>query len=281
MLKPGAVVVDVGINVVDGKLVGDVDFASASLVASAITPVPGGVGPLTNAILLTHLVRAARDQANGPRPAGRALPRRCHAGGPLMSFPSDLEIARSVTPRPIADIAHELGYRDDEIELYGSTQGEDHPRGHPPPGGGAPARQVRPGDGHHPHAPRRGQEHHDGRPRPGPRADRQEGRGRPPPAQPRPGLRHQGRRRGRRLQPGHPDGGLQPPPHGRRPRDRRRAQPRRGVHRQPHPPRQRSSASTPTASSGRACSTSATAPCGRSWWAWAARTTATRARASS
>ncbi len=56
MLKPGAVVVDVGINVVEGRLVGDVDFESAARVASAITPVPGGVGPLTNAILLTHLV---------------------------------------------------------------------------------------------------------------------------------------------------------------------------------------------------------------------------------
>ena len=70
MLKPGAVVVDVGINVVEGKLVGDVEFASAGLVASAITPVPGGVGPLTNAILLTHLVRAARDQASGRVPLG-------------------------------------------------------------------------------------------------------------------------------------------------------------------------------------------------------------------
>ena len=39
-----------------------------------------------------------------------------------MSFPSDLEIARSVTPRPIADIAHELGFRDDEIELYGRSK---------------------------------------------------------------------------------------------------------------------------------------------------------------
>jgi methylenetetrahydrofolate dehydrogenase (NADP+)/methenyltetrahydrofolate cyclohydrolase len=63
MLKPGAVVVDVGINVVDGHIVGDVDFASAVQVASAITPVPGGVGPLTNAILLTHLIRAAERQA--------------------------------------------------------------------------------------------------------------------------------------------------------------------------------------------------------------------------
>lgn len=70
MLKPGAVVVDVGINVVDDALVGDVDFESASRVASAITPVPGGVGPLTNAILLTHLVHAARDQARGLVPLG-------------------------------------------------------------------------------------------------------------------------------------------------------------------------------------------------------------------
>src|SRR6187401_364134 len=63
MLKPGAVVVDVGINVVDDRLVGDVDFASAVEVASAITPVPGGVGPLTNALLLTHLIRAAERQS--------------------------------------------------------------------------------------------------------------------------------------------------------------------------------------------------------------------------
>ena len=63
MLRKGAVVVDVGINVVDDRLVGDVDFESASAVASAITPVPGGVGPVTNALLLTHLVRAAQDQA--------------------------------------------------------------------------------------------------------------------------------------------------------------------------------------------------------------------------
>ena len=68
MLKPGAVVVDVGINVVDGRLTGDVDFASARQVASAITPVPGGVGPLTNALLLSHLVRAAEAQA-APRTA--------------------------------------------------------------------------------------------------------------------------------------------------------------------------------------------------------------------
>jgi methylenetetrahydrofolate dehydrogenase (NADP+)/methenyltetrahydrofolate cyclohydrolase len=76
MLSPGVVVVDVGINVVpDGqggeKLVGDVDFESAASVVSAITPVPGGVGPLTNALLLTHLLRAAEDQAERRARAGR------------------------------------------------------------------------------------------------------------------------------------------------------------------------------------------------------------------
>jgi len=63
MLAPGAVVVDVGINVEGETIVGDVDFASASRVASAITPVPGGVGPLTCVVLITHTVNAAYAQA--------------------------------------------------------------------------------------------------------------------------------------------------------------------------------------------------------------------------
>jgi methylenetetrahydrofolate dehydrogenase (NADP+)/methenyltetrahydrofolate cyclohydrolase len=79
MLKPGAVVVDIGINVVDGRIVGDMDFESASKVASAITPVPGGVGPLTNAILLTHLIRAAEQQA--PRDVGASTHRPVLSGG--------------------------------------------------------------------------------------------------------------------------------------------------------------------------------------------------------
>ncbi len=78
MLKRGAVVIDVGINVVEGKIVGDVDFESAERVASAITPVPGGIGPLTGALLLSHLMRAAQrqDQAAGePRAVVRDEPR--------------------------------------------------------------------------------------------------------------------------------------------------------------------------------------------------------------
>jgi methylenetetrahydrofolate dehydrogenase (NADP+)/methenyltetrahydrofolate cyclohydrolase len=74
MLKPGAIVVDVGINVVDGRIVGDVDFASAREVAAAITPVPGGVGPLTNALLLAHLVRAAQRQVAERGDAGSPPP---------------------------------------------------------------------------------------------------------------------------------------------------------------------------------------------------------------
>ena len=59
MVKEGAVVIDVGINRVDGKLVGDVDFAAVSQKASLITPVPGGVGPMTIAMLLQNAVSCA------------------------------------------------------------------------------------------------------------------------------------------------------------------------------------------------------------------------------
>ena len=54
MVKPGAVVIDVGINRIDGKIVGDVDFDAVFPVASLITPVPGGVGPMTIAMLLQN-----------------------------------------------------------------------------------------------------------------------------------------------------------------------------------------------------------------------------------
>jgi methylenetetrahydrofolate dehydrogenase (NADP+)/methenyltetrahydrofolate cyclohydrolase len=60
MVRPGATVVDVGINRTDAGLVGDVDFTAAREVAGAITPVPGGVGPLTIAMLLKNTLAAAR-----------------------------------------------------------------------------------------------------------------------------------------------------------------------------------------------------------------------------
>jgi methylenetetrahydrofolate dehydrogenase (NADP+)/methenyltetrahydrofolate cyclohydrolase len=60
MVRPGAVVVDVGINRVDAGLVGDVDYEAVSEVAGAITPVPGGVGPLTRVMLLVNTLTAAK-----------------------------------------------------------------------------------------------------------------------------------------------------------------------------------------------------------------------------
>jgi methylenetetrahydrofolate dehydrogenase (NADP+)/methenyltetrahydrofolate cyclohydrolase len=61
-VKPGAVVIDVGMNRADGGLCGDVDFEAASEVAAAITPVPGGVGPMTIAMLLVNTLEAARSR---------------------------------------------------------------------------------------------------------------------------------------------------------------------------------------------------------------------------
>jgi methylenetetrahydrofolate dehydrogenase (NADP+) / methenyltetrahydrofolate cyclohydrolase len=73
-IKPGATVIDVGINRVAGaggasRLVGDVAFAEVSEVAGAITPVPGGVGPMTIACLLVNTLRAACRNAGLPPPA--------------------------------------------------------------------------------------------------------------------------------------------------------------------------------------------------------------------
>jgi methylenetetrahydrofolate dehydrogenase (NADP+)/methenyltetrahydrofolate cyclohydrolase len=63
MVRPGAIVFDVGINRVGDKTVGDVDFENVKDIASAITPVPGGVGPLTVAMLLSQTVLATERQA--------------------------------------------------------------------------------------------------------------------------------------------------------------------------------------------------------------------------
>jgi methylenetetrahydrofolate dehydrogenase (NADP+) / methenyltetrahydrofolate cyclohydrolase len=71
MIKPGAVVIDVGINrLPDGSLAGDVDYASALGIAGHITPVPGGVGPMTVTMLIINTIRAA--EAALPRVAAVA-----------------------------------------------------------------------------------------------------------------------------------------------------------------------------------------------------------------
>ncbi len=69
MVRPGATVIDVGTNRTDAGLVGDVDFEAVREVAGAITPVPGGVGPMTRAMLLTNTVTAARRQLEVRREA--------------------------------------------------------------------------------------------------------------------------------------------------------------------------------------------------------------------
>jgi methylenetetrahydrofolate dehydrogenase (NADP+)/methenyltetrahydrofolate cyclohydrolase len=108
MVRRGVVVIDVGINVVDGAIVGDVDFESVREKASAITPVPGGVGPLTNALLLAHLIRAALGQEKvdavgpgaGPADPAFVVPSRAPVGpsadGPATVSPDPVVSSRGV-----------------------------------------------------------------------------------------------------------------------------------------------------------------------------------------
>lgn len=97
-------------------MVGDVDFESAITVASHITPVPGGVGPMTVAMLMTNTLQAAERQWNEIR--NRKLK-------PLKlsikeKVPSDIEIAMAQTPKPITQLAHEIGVLPQELESYGA-----------------------------------------------------------------------------------------------------------------------------------------------------------------
>ncbi len=68
MIHPGAVVVDIGTNVVDGRLVGDVDYDAVAAIAGAVSPVPGGVGSLTSVLVLEHTVHAARRRGEARSP---------------------------------------------------------------------------------------------------------------------------------------------------------------------------------------------------------------------
>jgi methylenetetrahydrofolate dehydrogenase (NADP+)/methenyltetrahydrofolate cyclohydrolase len=63
-LRPEQIVIDAGINYLEGKLVGDVDAASVEGIVAALSPVPGGVGPLTSALIFQNLLRAARRRAS-------------------------------------------------------------------------------------------------------------------------------------------------------------------------------------------------------------------------
>ena len=124
-LKPGAVVIDVGTNYIPDeskksgqRLVGDVDFESAEKVASKITPVPGGVGPMTVAMLLQNVIDAATkyfeiQKARHITPLPLKL---------LSPVPSDIAVSRAQRPKPITLVAKEVGIASHELEPYGATK---------------------------------------------------------------------------------------------------------------------------------------------------------------
>ena len=119
-IKKGAVVIDVGIHSAgDGskKLVGDVDFAAVSEVAGAISPVPGGVGPMTVAMLLQNTVRAAQTAAD------KRHSMRFIALDLKEPVPSDEEICK-VTPKRVAELAEEIGVLPAELLQYGPYKGK-------------------------------------------------------------------------------------------------------------------------------------------------------------
>ncbi|KAJ3118800.1 tetrahydrofolate synthase [Phlyctochytrium bullatum] len=120
-IKPGAVVIDVGTNAVPDatkksgiRWVGDVDFEEASKVASAITPVPGGVGPMTVAMLLDNTVLSAKRFLKGFK-----VPMEYLKLKRVEPVPSDIDIAMAHVPKPITRVAEELGLFGSELEAYG------------------------------------------------------------------------------------------------------------------------------------------------------------------
>jgi len=127
-IKPGAVVIDCGINSLPDatkvrgyRLVGDVDYAAASKVAGWITPVPGGVGPMTVAMLLKNTVDQARKSFQELSLASdwkiQYLPL------PLKEpVPSDIDIAKSQVPKDISVLAKEIRLTNEEVDLYGKKK---------------------------------------------------------------------------------------------------------------------------------------------------------------
>lgn len=124
-LKPGAVVIDVGTNFVPDdtkksgqRLVGDVDYTSAAEVASQITPVPGGVGPMTVAMLLQNVVDSA-DATFDRQKKRKITPLPLKIEDPV---PSDIAVSRKQHPKPITAVAAEVGILPNELEPYGYTK---------------------------------------------------------------------------------------------------------------------------------------------------------------
>ncbi|MCJ1362882.1 tetrahydrofolate synthase [Acarospora aff. strigata] len=126
-LKPGAIVIDVGTNFIPDqskksgqRLVGDVDYESAVEVASQITPVPGGVGPMTVAMLLQNVVDSATTYFERQK-ARHIMPLPLKLQSPV---PSDIAISRAQHPKPVTRIASEVGIAPHELEPYGAYKGK-------------------------------------------------------------------------------------------------------------------------------------------------------------
>ncbi|CAG2118080.1 unnamed protein product, partial [Medioppia subpectinata] len=125
-IKPGAVVIDCGISSIPdstkksgSRLVGDVDYAECKEVAGAITPVPGGVGPMTVAMLISNTVDAAK-VALRTQSSHQSWDIEHLKLNKLNPVPSDIAIARSHRCKPIKQLAAEIGLLEDEYEPYGA-----------------------------------------------------------------------------------------------------------------------------------------------------------------
>ncbi|KAI1301008.1 tetrahydrofolate synthase [Mortierella claussenii] len=133
-LKKGAIVIDVGINAQKDmtkrsgvRLVGDVEFSKARHIAGHITAVPGGVGPMTVAMLMENTLLSARRfwQAQTEyRALARITPLPLELKEPV---PSDIDIALGQTPKIIKQVAEEIGLGPDEFELHGKYKAKVDP----------------------------------------------------------------------------------------------------------------------------------------------------------
>lgn len=127
-IKPDAIVIDVGINYVPDstkksgqRLVGDVDFESVKAKAQYLTPVPGGVGPMTVAMLVDNVYKAALSQFEEANKPLNIKPLKLDCLDPV---PSDIDISRAQTPKLITEVANEMNIAHKDFENYGHYKGK-------------------------------------------------------------------------------------------------------------------------------------------------------------
>jgi methylenetetrahydrofolate dehydrogenase (NADP+)/methenyltetrahydrofolate cyclohydrolase/formyltetrahydrofolate synthetase len=128
-VKPGAIVIDCGVNSIPddstksgSRLVGDVDFAEVKEVAGWITPVPGGVGPMTVAMLMKNTLSCFKKLVEGQTFKRGLWNMRFLPLNPSDPVPSDIVVSRSQTPKNVVELAREMGILENELELYGTSK---------------------------------------------------------------------------------------------------------------------------------------------------------------